>query len=226
MFLKNYMERNIKANKYDSLQWNIYCLVNLKSISLLAYTTGIINTKKLPVMDKKTNEKYWIPRSEFLDCFLEDIKDSSNIKVLFSSSCDKIELDQDGKVVLSIGSEMDGVPVKKLTPDLLLGCDGINSIVRTWLSETEGKDGKNFDTVALPSAAAGLKYKMLTLQNRCLPLLRNCLTRNVIDDLILHMLFLLSMLISKLWICKLSRHLWYLLWVSSNIILCVLLSLL
>ena len=120
-------------------------------------------------MDKKSNEKYWIPRSEFLDCFLDDIKKSSKIKVLFSSSCDKIELDTDGKVVLSIGSDKDGTPSKTMSPDLLLGCDGINSIVRTWLSKSGGKVGKKFDTVSLHSPSAGLKYKMFTVKRYRLP---------------------------------------------------------
>ena len=108
--------------------------------------------------------KYFLPRSEFLNCLFDGIKKSSNIKVLYSSCCDKIELDSNGKVVLSIVKDKVAASKRTMTPDLLLGCDGINSIVRTWLSESEGKDGKNFDTVVLPSPAAGLKYKMFRLK--------------------------------------------------------------
>lgn len=109
--------------------------------------------------------KYFIPRSEFLNCFFDSIKKSSNIKVLFSSGCNKIERDNSGKVVLSIGNDRAATASQKiLTPDLLLGCDGQNSVVRKWLSENEGRGGKDFNTVTLPSPSGGMKYKMFVLK--------------------------------------------------------------
>lgn len=78
----------------------------------------------------------------------------------------------DGKVVLTIKSENNN-HLKKLSPELLLGCDGINSIVRTWLSKNEKIYNLNdsnketrFDPVTVPSDAAGLNYKMLTLKDK------------------------------------------------------------
>lgn len=70
-----------------------------------------------------------------------------------------------------------------LKPSLLLGCDGLNSNVRNFLEKTENKKNENdkneinkknknknimnkYTPVTVPSAAAGLKYKMLTLKNR------------------------------------------------------------
>lgn len=44
-----------------------------------------------------------------------------------------------------------------LNATLLVGCDGINSVVRHALK---------IDTIQLPSASAGLRYKMVTLKNR------------------------------------------------------------
>ena len=116
-------------------------------------------------MDTKINEKYWIPRSEFLNCFLEDIKKSKKIKILYSSSCDKIDIDEVGRVTVSITNDHDSSNIKKMCPDLILGCDGINSVVRTWLASGDAK-ADNFIPVSVPSAAAGLRYKMLTLKNR------------------------------------------------------------
>ena len=110
--------------------------------------------------------KYFIPRNELLKCFLEDIKKSKKIKILYSSSCESINLDEVGRVTVSITNDYDTSNIKKMSPDLILGCDGINSIVRTWLASNDANADK-FIPVSVPSAAAGLKYKMLTLKNRC-----------------------------------------------------------
>ena len=57
----------------------------------------------------------------------------------------------------------------RLTPDLLLGCDGINSGVRTWLSKNEKKKGvrtNKYVPVVVYSPAAGYKFKMLAIKSR------------------------------------------------------------
>ena len=126
-----------------------------------------MNSKKVvTIMEIKENEKYWITRSEFLDCFLTDILKSKKIKILYSSSCSTIDVGDDGKVCVTVQNENDGSETKKFRPDLILGCDGANSVVRKWLSTTEKKGENKFSTVSLPSAAAGLRYKMLTLKTR------------------------------------------------------------
>ena len=76
-------------------------------------------------------------------------------------------MDEVGRVTVSITSDHDTSSVKKMSPDLILGCDGINSIVRTWLASSDANaDADDFTPVSLPSEAAGLRYKMLTLKNR------------------------------------------------------------
>ena len=127
--------------------------------------------KNMPAFSKAKVEKIWIPRAELLESFLQKIRKSKSIQILFSSSCDDIEMN-DGKVTVMIKSDNNG-HLKKLSPCLLLGCDGINSVVRTWLSDNENNDGlkggkKNnrFTPISVPSDAAGLKYKMLTLKNK------------------------------------------------------------
>jgi kynurenine 3-monooxygenase len=97
---------------------------------------------------------------------MEDIKKSKKIKILYSSSCDSVGIDEVGRVTVSISNDHDTSNIKKMSPDLILGCDGINSIVRTWLASSDS-NADNFTPVSLPSDAAGLRYKMLTLKNRC-----------------------------------------------------------
>ena len=127
--------------------------------------------KNMPAFSKAKIEKIWIPRAELLESFLQKIRKSKNIQILFSSSCDEINITDD-KVTVVIKSDNNG-HLKKLSPCLLLGCDGINSVVRTWLSKSENSDSskksaKNnrFNPISVPSDAAGLKYKMLTLKNK------------------------------------------------------------
>ena len=113
-------------------------------------------------------EKVFIPRSKLLEAFMQRINKSKNIKVLFSSSCNNIEL-KDGHVSLSVESDDKSCATKIMTPGLLLGCDGINSVVRTWLSDNENKSTGNknkknkFDILSVPSDSAGLKFKMMTV---------------------------------------------------------------
>ena len=133
---------------------------------------GVVNQKKLPVMTRVRNEKIWIPRSKLLEAFLARIDGSKNIKVLFSSKCDNIE-SKHGQVSVSVHSNDNSYDSKILSPGLLLGCDGISSVVRTWLSDNENKSGhvekdqtNKFDPISIPSVAAGLRYKMLTLEDR------------------------------------------------------------
>ena len=102
----------------------------------------------------------------FSDSQFADIKKSKKIKILYSSSCDSVGVDEVGRVTVSISNDHDTSNIKKMSPDLILGCDGINSIVRTWLASSDS-NADNFTPVSLPSDAAGLRYKMLTLKNRC-----------------------------------------------------------
>ena len=123
----------------------------------------------MPAMSSIPSEKIHLPRDQLLEALLAKINKSKNIKILFSSKCDNIVLN-DGQVILSVHSNDKSFATKVMTPGLLLGCDGINSVVRTWLSDNEnkntGKKGKKnrFDPICLTSPTAGLRYKMITVK--------------------------------------------------------------
>ena len=125
-------------------------------------------------------EKYSMTRSVLVKIFAEEVSKSDKIKILFSSKCDDIDVN-DGVMSLNIHSSLDdkdaskseNIKVTNIKPDLLLGCDGINSNVRTWLlkNENEKKRGwfakKNrFSIIKIPSASAGMKFKMLAVKSR------------------------------------------------------------
>lgn len=133
----------------------------------LRNSLGFINVKKSPAFDSA--EKYWIPRSELLNCFQDEIQKSKHIKILYSSSCENVDI-KDGNVELTIKTSNEYIKtdnvVKTMKPDLLLGCDGLNSIVRKFLENQSGDAKGRYSPISVPSAAAGLKYKMMTLKNR------------------------------------------------------------
>lgn len=127
---------------------------------------SVARVQKLPVMDSPENEKFWIPRSELLFCLTEQIKKINdegtltNIRLLYETACDGFHVGENGKVHVHISAGDEGG--QEVCADLLVACDGISSAVRSWLETTEPR----FKPISLPSAAAGLKYKMLTLKHR------------------------------------------------------------
>ena len=149
-------------------------------------TTGEVRPKALAINTKKDketgalNERYWIPRSELLLCLQDELKQKSGITMRYSSVCDGIDIDKDtGKIIVRVsGIDNEGNPLTNdlstFVPDLVLGTDGLNSIVRSFLAKNYDTDvsrshqnnNNPFNPISLNSAAAGLKYKMLTLQNR------------------------------------------------------------
>jgi len=163
-----------------------------KGVSSLLYpglnevlTTGFINVKNMGGFDEPV-AKYWIPRSELLDCFQEEILKSKHIKILYSSNCENINAD-DGNVQLTIKTINENIKteyeINTIKPDLLLGCDGLNSMVRKFLESQSGDAKEKFTPTSIPSPAAGLKYKMLTLKNRFpLPVYKDINKKN--DDTI------------------------------------------
>lgn len=127
---------------------------------------SVTRVQKLPVMDSPENEKFWIPRSELLFCLTEQIRKKNdegkltNIRLLYETACDGFHVGENGKVHVHISAGDEGG--QEVCADLMVACDGISSAVRSWLETTEPK----FKPISLPSAAAGLRYKMLTLKHR------------------------------------------------------------
>ena len=85
-------------------------------------------------------------RSVLVKIFSEEVSKSDKIKILYSSKCDDIDVN-DGVMSLNISSILndkdvatfENTRVTKIKSDLLLGCDGINSNVRTWLMKNENE---------------------------------------------------------------------------------------
>jgi kynurenine 3-monooxygenase len=124
---------------------------------------GKRKTSKLPIADSERKTAYWLPRATFVDLFYREIRENwqNSIQVLFQTQC--IEIKQNNEFVEIIAHAGDRGKMT-FSPTLIVGCDGLNSIVRETLHQIEGKS--HFAMRQLSSASAGLKYKVLTLPSQ------------------------------------------------------------
>lgn len=129
---------------------------------------GNSNTFKLPIVDPNRKAAYWITRKTFVSLFYEEIEQNWQhcINVIFNAKCieiNKIICRETKSEKLEIIAEIKNSETIKFKPFLLVGCDGINSIVRNTLKQWDESSSSKFEMKYFPSASSGLKYKILTL---------------------------------------------------------------
>jgi 2-polyprenyl-6-methoxyphenol hydroxylase-like FAD-dependent oxidoreductase len=122
---------------------------------------GTRKTRKLPIADSNRKTAYWLPRANFVDLLYQEINQNwqNQIQVLFNTEC--LEIKEHPKHLEVIAKSQ--TPEKiSFQPRLIVGCDGLNSIVREKLHQLEGESNL-FAMEKFPSPSAGLKYKVLSL---------------------------------------------------------------
>lgn len=124
---------------------------------------GSCKTQKRPLNDPKP--ACWVFRRTFLQLLYQEIKQnwSDRITVLFDTQCIAInQAIKNGSETLEVISEGENSSLqRRFEPHLLIGCDGIQSIVRSTLN-TWDRSGK-FAIQQFPSPSSGLRYKVLSL---------------------------------------------------------------
>ena len=122
---------------------------------------GTRRTTKLPIADSLRQTAYWLPRASFVQLLYQEIQQhwSDSIQVLFNTECVEIKQIREHLEIITQSPAQE-----KLTfiPTLIVGCDGLNSIVRQTLDQMEGPS-HSFEMQQFPSPSSGLKYKVLTL---------------------------------------------------------------
>ena len=122
---------------------------------------GTRKTTKLPIADSQRKTAYWLPRPSFVELFYREIIQNwqDSIDVLFQTECVEIRQNKEQLEIVTQSQDNQRLIFK---PILLVGCDGLNSIVRQTLHQMEG-ESNFFEMQQFSSASAGLRYKVLTL---------------------------------------------------------------
>ena len=108
---------------------------------------------------------YWMFRKTFLQLLYQEIEQHWNhhITVLFNTRCVAINktIENDIEALEVIIERGNSSLPQRFKPTLLIGCDGIQSSVRSTLN-TWDHSGK-FEVQQFPSPSSGLRYKVLSL---------------------------------------------------------------
>ncbi len=128
---------------------------------------GSRKTLKLPMVDPNRKTAYWIPRRAFILLLYQEIERNWQdcITVLFKTKCVEINKTaiNNAQEKLEIVAHAENSSIVRFDPDLLVGCDGISSIVRNTLKAWDKSTSDRFELKRFPSPSSGLRYKVLSL---------------------------------------------------------------
>lgn len=129
-----------------------------------------------PILEATVKPSYWIPRQALLSLLTRALTNlpagtAGSVRTLYGREVAALKRTDAGGVEVSVRegpAEGDG-SVETLKPALLVGADGLSSLVRARCAEWSAADASlgamaaDFTLVELPSPSSGLLYKMLRL---------------------------------------------------------------
>lgn len=129
---------------------------------------GSRKTFKIPLVDPNRQTAYWIPRKEFVLLLDQEIEQNwqEKISVLFNTKCiaiNKLATNSTESEKLEVIAQGKDGSVYRFEPNFLVGCDGVQSMVRSTLKQWDTSQSDRFEMKYLPSASSGLRYKVLLL---------------------------------------------------------------
>jgi 2-polyprenyl-6-methoxyphenol hydroxylase-like FAD-dependent oxidoreductase len=129
---------------------------------------GSRKTLKVPLLDPNRKTAYWLPRRAFVLLLYEEIQQNwqDRITVLFNTKCvqiNKTAINNTEEEKLEVVAQEENGSLVKFEPYLLVGCDGLYSLVRNRLKEWDEPTSDKFEMKSFPSPSSGLRYKVLSL---------------------------------------------------------------
>lgn len=129
---------------------------------------GSRKTFKVPLVDPNRKTAYWLPRRAFVLLLYQEIERNWQdcITVLFNTKCVEIyktAVDNTEEEKLEVVAQEENGSLIRFEPYLLVGCDGLYSIVRNTLNEWDESTSDRFEMRSFPSPSSGLRYKVLSL---------------------------------------------------------------
>jgi 2-polyprenyl-6-methoxyphenol hydroxylase-like FAD-dependent oxidoreductase len=124
---------------------------------------GSLKQREPPIINPLRGRCYWIRRASFQQMLFDAIasRGDPRIRLLYSHKFTGLVDLPDGRVAASVVGP--GGETLSLTPDLILGCDGLASQVRTAVTTRPDVPAGHFAMVEHPSRSSGLAYKVLAL---------------------------------------------------------------
>lgn len=113
-----------------------------------------------PMDPVRGRPSYWIPRAALLKLLGSALPPT--VRKLYGSEV--LDVSEDGTGIEVVAKNAEGETLR-LRPDLLIGADGLQSLVRAKCAEWSG-DPAGFTPKVLPSPSSGLAYKMLRFPPR------------------------------------------------------------
>ena len=147
----------------DEAMVQMYAVANLETIFTTYDPSGNPKTLNIPFVLKDKQTAYWITRQALLEMLhsrLEEINTDGRIKLRFGCKFDSIA-EIDGRRSACI-KDKNGEAIY-ISAALIVGCDGLNSNVRTSLLEEPSLNTADFTMVAKASPSSSLLYKVICL---------------------------------------------------------------
>jgi len=136
-------------------------VANKKSIFTNFTPNGEEKTITVPFVLEDKQTAYWVTRQALLDLLLQHLERTntdSRIRLLFDHSFDSIDVSEDNIVATAIKGD---VEKNVFHPQLILGCDGLNSNLRESLDANSKSPKDAFKMIAKPSPSSNLLYKVI-----------------------------------------------------------------
>ena len=139
-----------------------YGVANQRNLITFVKPDGTQKTMASPFWDPRRDEAYWIRRERFLALLFDRVEEINDgrIELHYGRAFDGIERTEAG-AVRAVAKSVIGEDRQHFEADLILGCDGLRSVVREAMAAEPNSNMADYEQVRFPSPSSLLHYKVL-----------------------------------------------------------------